>query len=92
MTLLEGPYDKLSTTNKRRLQCMISEEAYQRWFAPSGAFSLRGAQDKILARMFHLLDTFMVTHDLIDPSDPHAEDTLNEVMCEMAILYKKPAE
>lgn len=92
MTLLEGPYDSLSTTDKRRLQCMISKDAYERWFAPGGAFSLRGAQDKILARMFHLLDTFMTTYDLIDPSDPHSEDTLNAVMSEMAILYKKPTD
>lgn len=87
-TRLEGPYDHLDSMDKHRVQCVIPSEVYEKWFGRSGAFPLRGAQDKILARLFHLLDLFMTEHDLFDEANPHNEDLLNDVMSEISIDYK----
>jgi hypothetical protein len=84
-TLLEGPYDQVSTTDKRRLQCMIPNDVYDRWFGPQGSFPLRGAQDKILARFFHLLDAYMMAENICQFDDLDNEDQLNKVMCNIEI-------
>lgn len=80
MTLLEGPYDKLPSVTKRRIQCMIPEEMFERWFGSRGAFPARGAQDKVLARMLHLLDEFLRKHDLCQYMDLENEENLNKIM------------
>lgn len=51
-TLLIGPYDGLHTQDKTRVVCgvplVITKEVFQ------NTLSVRGAQDKVLARLFHI--------------------------------------
>ncbi len=93
MTHLAGPYDDIHSSDKTRLQCVIPTKTYEKWFSKSGAFPLRGTQDKVLARMFHLLDTYLTTHklcqghDLLDEGAPTLENekVLNSIMSEITI-------
>jgi hypothetical protein len=85
MTLLEGPYDDMSSVNKRRIQCMIPEETFEKWFGTNGAFPARGVQDKVLARMFNLLDIYLTECNLCQWMMLNNEEILNEVMNAMSI-------
>ena len=92
MTHLQGPYDDIHSSDKTRLQCVIPTETYEKLFSKSGAFPLRGTQDKVLARLFHLLDLFLTKHDLCQDHTLLSDDTtldnekiLNQVMSEITI-------
>lgn len=92
MTHLQGPYDDIHSTNKTRLQCVIPTETYEKWFSQSGAFPLRGTQDKVLARLFHLLDSFLTRHKICQDHNLLNGDTsldnekiLNQIMSEINI-------
>ena len=92
MTHLQGPYDDIHSSSKTRLQCVIPTETYEKWFSKSGAFPLRGTQDKVLARLFHLLDLFLTKHKLCQNHPLLSYDTtldnekiLNQIMSEITI-------
>ena len=51
-TLLSGPYDGIPTYDKVRIMCGIPSEIAKDLFTDT--FTLRGVQDKILARLFHI--------------------------------------
>ena len=86
-TRIQGPYDDIHSIYKRRIQTMVPAEAYERWFGPLGAFPLRGVQDKILARFFHLVDAFILEHNLCPVENLDNEDILNEILNEIEIHY-----
>lgn len=54
-TLLVGPYDSYATHDKTRLTCGVPDEIQKPIFEQ--VFTRRGAQDKILARLFHVFVT-----------------------------------
>lgn len=92
MTHLQGPYDGTHSSNKTRLQCVIPTDTYEKWFSKGGAFPLRGTQDKVLSRLFHLLDLFLTRHKLCQDHTLLSGDTtldnekiLNQIMSEITI-------
>ena len=51
-TLLSGPYDGMPTYDKVRIMCGIPDTIAKELFTEH--FRLRGVQDKILSRLFHI--------------------------------------
>ena len=87
-TMLEGPYDKIPTSHKIRVQGMVPEDVHQRVFVnPS---PLRGMQDKIITRMVDALDDKIKELKLFPYQACENEPQLNDLLNSMEFNYVPP--
>jgi hypothetical protein len=79
-TALIGPYDKLQTHEKLRAQVGIPRERYDLIF--NQLLIYRGAQDKILARLFHTFDTILneCYPNIFDFTLAQREEAVNKIL------------
>ena len=79
-TQLIGPYDELHTHEKVRAQVGIPSAVYDQIFCQLLVY--RGAQDKILSRLFFTFHTILKEHfhHLFDETIPQREEIVNDIL------------
>ncbi len=90
-TRIVGPYDFIPTYDKTRVMCGIPSVIVKELFTDT--FTLRGVQDKILARIFHIfyleLNSQQHINDLASCITMQDKETvLNNVLIKLGKLQK----